>query len=55
MSEINQICVEFNSSEWDEVMKRVVGRDRQKQSAYFTTLLTLKLQKMGINCNLLRK
>lgn len=52
---MKKLIVTFDSHEWDEIQKRIIGNKRKRQSNYFTQLLNIKLQHFGVNCHLKRK
>jgi hypothetical protein len=51
---MTEFDIKFESVEWDEIEKRIVGQKR-KQSSFFLKLLNLKLKRNGVRCVLIRK
>ena len=52
---MTEFDIKFESVEWDEIEKRIVGQKRKKQSSFFLKLLNLKLKRNGVRCVLIRK
>lgn len=52
---MNKLIIKFESSEWDEIQKRIIGKNRKKQSSYFLKLFNLKLKQNGVKCALKRR
>ena len=50
-----EIIITFETEEWDEIEKRIIGKNRRRHSSYFIKLLNLKFQNLGNNCYLTRK